>query len=156
MLKLNNKGFMMTELLIASVVILTVMVSLYTGFNKIYLNYSKYQKYSYTDGLYLLEPLRNILIDSNSLKTLDTSYLDLTANTSLEGHYKALWDSIIHDNNISRVLLIDITKLDSIKLEDNNINDYLTYLNSNVDSTGYSYILVGVFNQDKYASIKIK
>ena len=51
-MSLNNRGFMMAELMITSVVIMISIVSLYTGFNKIYTNYKVRNSYDDSKLLY--------------------------------------------------------------------------------------------------------
>ena len=66
-MSLNNRRFMMAELMITSVVIMISIVSLYTGFNKIYTNYKVRNSYDDSNLLYgtnILKENINILLDT--------------------------------------------------------------------------------------------
>ena len=66
-MKKNNGGFMLVELVIVSAVVILSMVSLYTGFNKVYIAYNERSRYYSIDCLYAGEAIKNLFIDEYRL-----------------------------------------------------------------------------------------
>lgn len=64
-MKKNNKGFMLAEVIITSVVILSAMVGLYSSFNRIYRNYQAKNNYYTLDGIYGTKEMMMFLTKNN-------------------------------------------------------------------------------------------
>lgn len=62
-LQLNNNGFMLVEVVIVTVVVATIMVSLYVAFNRVYDAYDLKAKYTNIDALYAIRTIEDQLID---------------------------------------------------------------------------------------------
>lgn len=83
MKKINNKGFMMAEVIVVAAVILTVMTSLYMSYSKIYSTYKQRLRYYDTTTLYRAAFYRDVLVtnltDSNEL-LIDKVFEDFYIN----------------------------------------------------------------------------
>ena len=75
-MKLNKKGFMMAEVIIVSVLILTILISMYTGYNKVIRSYDQRIDYYNVDGVYLLAYIRDSLISYSSPGLVEGNYLN--------------------------------------------------------------------------------
>ena len=53
-MKKNNKGFMLAETIVTTVVIVSAMIGLYSIFNRLYNQYNKYNSYYNIDGKYAI------------------------------------------------------------------------------------------------------
>lgn len=62
-MKKNNKGFMLVEVIVTSTVILTSMVVLYSGFNKLYTKYQAKNFYYSIDGVYATKEMASYLLE---------------------------------------------------------------------------------------------
>ena len=80
----NNKGFVITEVLILSTVIMGVLVFMYTQFKAINRGYQYSFKYDTPQGLYLANNIINYINDGNYDKLVELlnntpkGYLDIT------------------------------------------------------------------------------
>lgn len=57
----NNKGFMLVEVIVTSVVIIVAMVGLYSTFSKLYSRYNEMDNYSSVDGIYATKEMVHYL-----------------------------------------------------------------------------------------------
>ena len=62
----NNKGFMLIEVVITSTVILSTMVGLYVGYNKLYKNYVSRNNYYNIDATYATNNIINSIFENNT------------------------------------------------------------------------------------------
>lgn len=69
-MKKNNKGFMLAETIIVTVIVATIMVSLYVAFNKVYSAYTLKNKYTDIDLLYAANAVQDYLIDNLTLNDI--------------------------------------------------------------------------------------
>ena len=65
MIKNNNKGFVITEVLILSTVILGVLTLMYVQFKSVNRSYQYSFKYDTVEGLYLANNIVNYINDGN-------------------------------------------------------------------------------------------
>ena len=52
MKKMNNKGFMLAEIIVVSAILATALVGLFTTFSKMFLEYEKRSVYESVDAIY--------------------------------------------------------------------------------------------------------
>ncbi len=71
---MNNKGFMMAEVIVVSAIVMLTIVGLYQSYNKIYSIYNTRIDYYDSTTLYRLGYYRDILIENNKLYTIITDY----------------------------------------------------------------------------------
>ncbi len=184
-MKLNNKGFMMAEVIIVSAIIITTMVSLYAGFNRVYSTYNERNTFFSSDGIYALKTFEDFYINeqimnkiANSLITND--YIDLTNcdNTTYyqTAYQKTLCNQIKNQYKINKIIATtyDLSKIDAtINNIDTNeeynetLKDYLEYYynNEEIQTANFSYLFfVELITSDSesdeptysYANLKIR
>ena len=175
-MKMGIKGFMLAEVVVVSVVIATVLVTLFTGLNNVSSAYKLRNRYYDLDSLYVAMEINDILLrDVDSLK----GYVN-TAGSLYD------WASGYNDFNVYNIqdfqefylkdtkdyIWTYITpykkdKLLSIKSGDGKtdatFNEYLQYLSGNLDfSDNYDYIIIVERREDNniddcyYYALKLK
>lgn len=65
-MRINNKGFMLIEVIVTSTVVLTSMLVLYSSFSKLYNNFKVKNAYYDADGVYVAEELVKRIIEVDS------------------------------------------------------------------------------------------
>lgn len=170
MKKINNKGFMLVEVLVVSVFVSSVLVVLFSQFKKINNSYDVSFKYNTVDNLYLLENVKNRIVTNvyehqydNYVTQLNNNdnpktYLNIynVENTCTLNAYdcellkKANVKSIYFTNSSAKE---DMLKDTNISLE---FRGYIKYMNFNVEDATYDYFLIGEFIDGTFASINIK
>jgi len=166
MKKINNKGFMLAEVVIVSAVMVTTLVGLYTGFSNTYKAYEVKMNYYDVDVIYALKNLENILIDNMLLN----NYI---SNINASGYYKIeqgsdsnsliykfyeTYDinSIYLVENISDKIWNDTATDDSLADNvDEEFQDYLELYNDSYNAD-YKYVLIAVTNDGTYGALRIK
>jgi len=149
-MKLNRKGFMMAEVVVVSVIICTVLVTLYTALARINNAYDTRNRYYDIDTLYFTEEINYSLISSglinkliqngNSVKvTLEGQGIDLNEissfyNSNNKGKTK-IYFSLYKKNDVNK--LANLTGLNET------FKDYITYANDHFDyNEDYEYMLI--------------
>lgn len=176
MKKLNNKGFMLIEILIVSIFVSSILIVLFLQFKKINYSYDVSFKYNTVDGLYLLNNVKKRIITNPSSDNIVSNSYDyyknnLSANKFINIYSKTK-DGIVckvnaYDCNLFEKMEIKqlfIVGKDSKSeiLNDKNLSitfrDYITYMNFSVDvGLDFSdYFIVAEFNDNTYASVNIK
>lgn len=69
-MRINRKGFMLAEVIIVSVIICVVLVSLFTGINRVTKAYDLRNRYYDVNALYMAEKANLYLIEDKSINTL--------------------------------------------------------------------------------------
>ena len=100
---MKKNGFMVVECIIASVVILTVIVILYTQVKSVTRSYSKSYSYDNVTSLYALSNFRTFLLNDNNFDKLVENYLqNKRDNTSECGkNYIFISCSLFEGKNIN-------------------------------------------------------
>ena len=132
---------MLVEVIIVTVVVVTVMTSLFVAFNRVYNAYDKKSKYVDIDGIYALKLLEDYMIDELMLNTLiknNTSYTEIDCNEMGNDKFKAYCNSVFEEYNINNVYLVK--ELEELKndVDNQTFVEYIEYL-----------INVGVANDEK-------
>ncbi|MCI6002289.1 MAG: hypothetical protein MRZ37_04000 [Tenericutes bacterium] len=164
-MSLNNRGFMMAELMITSVVIMISIVSLYTGFNKIYTNYKVRNSYDDSNLLYGTKLIKDFLIDQNKINLLIKNNKDYINISLCNLNFECVDDESTYYNDIKRIYNINTIyfltyKMNDVKINDNNfLSDYIDYLrkDSNIDKSDYrnGYRIIVETKDNKYATLGI-
>lgn len=183
-IKLNNNGFMLVEVIIVTVIVATIMTSLYMAFARVYKVYDMKSKYSNIDEIYALNTIKNYYIESITFNKLinnsKNTYKDLLedinngsnyCSTLISGgtsnNYCNKIKSIIENYQINNLYIVDknkLTELENITSASQTLKDYINFLDNTLDKTDNSIkaYLVGEFtisNSDKiynYAYLPIK
>lgn len=149
-MKLNRKGFMMAEVVVVSVIICTVLVTLYTALARINAAYDTRNKYYDIDTLYFTEEVNYSLISSGLINTLIKNKNSVELN--LEGQNINL-DKISffyssNNNGKIKIYFSPYKKNDVKKLADSTgtketFKDYIKYAKDHFDyNEDYEYMLI--------------
>ena len=156
-IKNNNKGFMLVEVIIVTVVIATIMTSLYVAFSRVYKVYDMKSKYSNIDGIYSLNIIKNYYIENikiNKMINDSSTYIDLKKDIENSNKYCSTLN--INDENIDYC-----NKINSViaNYKINNLyivnKDKLTDLKNISDTSKLKYEITNK-SEKSSASIEIK
>lgn len=149
-MKLDRKGFMLAEVVVVSVVIATVLVTLFVGLNKVSSAYDNRNKYYDVDSLYIAMEINEILKRKATIDVLRNNgniallygngygvdnFMDFYADENNIGYYISSTYFVPYQSE----------KLSGLKEEDINqsFKDYIDYLNGNLDfGRDYDYIII--------------
>ena len=165
-MKLNNKGFMMAEVVVVSAIVLVTLTSLYASYNKIYSLYSTRLNYNDVQTLYKLVYYRDCIIKNGKMSTAknnsSSGSVDITDGTTY------LNDNDMKCNDCSeKIYFINNDKaninrnvIDSFPVNQT-YKDYVTYLADAVNLSESDYVMIMEkcdTNKDncKYAYLEIK
>ena len=177
---MKKNGFMVVECIIASVVVLTVIIILYTQVKSISRNYNKSYNYDNVTSLYALANFRKFLLNGNNYDKLLTNYnvnkINNTSNcgknfvscNTFDGASVNYCDMILDtmglttSGNNPRQIIFTSSNLDTLK-SCNLRNDFdklsstlVDYILSiNVDETKDKYMLIAEFDDKTLASIQV-
>ncbi len=166
MKKIKEKGFMLTETLIVTVFVGTILLFMFTKLQKINANYSKVYTYNTLTGVYNAGNVKNYLTNNyleklilNYRNTADP-YIDIT-NCNLEYYASSSYcTELYQDLNIDKVLFLESdmyknkwTSTSTSGLSQGMI-DFIDYVNE--DNEGDLYRLVVSYKDGTYASVRIK
>lgn len=154
-MKKNNKGFMLAETIIVTVIVATIMVSLYVAFNKVYSAYTLKNKYTDIDLLYAANAVQDYLIDNLTLNniviglTSEYQLVDLKDTDTLNDTYCTNIFTNYHIEHMYMIKLGESPKAEEIikKLTEPNqtFKDYINYLETsgklNDGSNKYIFLL---------------
>lgn len=141
-MKLDRKGFMLAEVVVVSVVIATVLVTLFTGLNRVSSAYSLRNRYYDLDSAYVAMEINDLLIRNNILSTLKTE--NTSKELSSDSNISSLHDfySKTGSNIISYFTPYDKDKLANLTGKQT-FNDYLSYLGESLDfDDDYDYLVI--------------
>lgn len=103
-MKLNRKGFMMAEVVVVSAVIVTVLVTLFTGINKVSTAYEKRNKYyDITSSQFAIEA--NNILEEEGLKLNNTQTGTKLGSIKIGDEN----DGLCHENKIVKLSYIGST-----------------------------------------------
>lgn len=149
-MKLNNRGFMMAEVVVVSVIICTVLVTLYTSLIRINEAYDTRNKYYDINTLYFTEEVNYNLIASgyiNSLLSNGNSVMVNLNNESINlGDIKSFY-SYNDSGSIKMYFSLynseKVGKLSGLSEVSNTFKDYIKYAKGHFDYTeNYNYMLI--------------
>lgn len=164
-IKINNKGFMLVEVIIVTVIVATIMTSLYVAFTRVYKVYDMKSKYSNIDGIYALNTIKNYYIESVTINKLindstntfidlkddlenSKSYCNVLNIDSENINYCEKIDSVIKKYNINKLYAIDINKLYNSR---NNIDELLNEMNVSETFNDYIKYLIYTLDYNNYS-----
>lgn len=164
MKKVDNKGFMLTELLVTSTLVCTVLIFLYSQFSTVKKSYENSFKYNTVNGLYALSNARDFLLenDTYTLKQnlLLNSYVDLMDDNNMlilsDPNY---WDLLTQKLNIKNIIFTKenlddlITDLDSMPDEFENLKKFIRHID--YDPKGNFYRIIAEYNDNTFASLLV-
>lgn len=148
--KLGSKGFMLVEVIVSTVVVVTIMTSLYVLFNRVYNTYELKATYTNVDAIYTVKTIEDFFVDNLKMKDLFsgvTSYkkvecVDYFFDTTL-----ASCSDIFNQYKVSGLYLMKKQsgdELSEISGVNQTFKDYIKYLNNAVvkkEAEGYWFVI---------------
>lgn len=170
MKKIDNKGFLLTELLVTATLVSTVLIFLYTQFYTIKRSYDTSFKYNTVNGLYALDNIRDFL-EENDIYILTqglntTSYIDLVEN-NLQTTNETYFNTLIQGLNIKYLLFTNQnieglirqinngTALTSDTNEYEDLKKFIKRIDYDSSDTSNNYRIIAEFNDNTFASILV-
>lgn len=150
MIKNNNKGFVITEVLILSTVILGVLTIMYIQFKSVNRSYQYSFKYDTVEGLYLANNIVNYINDGNydnlveQVNSNPKGYIDITECTIENSNLISYCNSLFQKSEIEKILftkenLIDLKR--NISDFDNDMQNYIKQIKTLNDEKDYRIIV---------------
>lgn len=155
---MNKKGYVMTEALIISAVVLTSLVLIYMQFSRLNMHYNDSYYYNNVNDIYILNEISSFLIEESNFATITSSlgdYLDITScNHFIDRSYcnmlinsASIKHLVLTHNNKSRI----VNALGSNNPYDLKFYNFVKVLDDS-DVT-FEYLLIAEFNNGTFASI---
>lgn len=164
----NNKGFMLAEVVIVSAVLITTIVGLYSGFANTYKAYEIRSSYYDAKTVYALKNLEDFLIDEMLLNNIITPK-PLDENAFSNDYYKAFITEFINTYNMDSIYILEYKKTKIEEFQGTLDKEFQNYIDFYIDKEkketdtnsingegDYSYILIGLTNDGRYSSLRIK
>lgn len=140
---MNNKGFMMAEVVITCSIVVITLVGLFTSYNRMYVKYQERTNYYNVDNSYACNYLKNILIEEGILYANTSSYYQVDNISDNKITY------LKNSYDIESAIVIDLTKENDItKVITDDMNttykEYIKYLSNNIiyDLKEEKYLLI--------------
>lgn len=102
--KMNNKGFMMAEVVVMAAIILGVLTSIYTSYSKVFARYSTVLNYYNVDGIYTLAAYRDNMIGNGNLQVYLNSVNEHGYIKFADNHENYPGLCIVKKDNINNLL----------------------------------------------------
>ena len=120
-MKINNKGFMLVEVIVVSVVVATIMTSLFIAFERVFNVYDKKSNYTDLDAVYALKMIEDYMIDeidSEGNVMINKILVDNTYFTKISCDGNKYCDSVFNEYNVNSIYLVKNNEESLIKLKD--------------------------------------
>lgn len=165
MKKFNNRGFMLTELLVTSTLVCTVLIFLYAQFFSVKKSYENSFKYNTVNGLYALSNVRDFLVDNDiyilKQNLLLNDYVDLTdeSNNRIVLNDSEYFNTLITKLNIKNIIftkenLTDlISNLNSMPDTFEDMKKFIRYIDYN--KTGSLYRIIVEYADNTFATLLV-
>lgn len=165
-MKLNNKGFMLAEVIISASVIIVTLVSLYAGFARVYKAYEIRSTYYDADSVYALKTISDYFIDEMVFNSYISSinntnkYVEFKKNESPSNKIDAFINKMIENYNFKHFYLTRYNSdyLESIESISSDLKEYINFLNSDGvidDDANYKYIFISETNDGRFSYLRI-
>lgn len=153
MMKIGNRGFMLAEVVVVSVVIATVLVTLFAGLNNVSSSYETRNKYYDVDSLYVAMEINDILVREEKINTISKSDITLLSGGDID-RFKAFYKNKVGYNINSYFIPYKSTSDNTYSLErgfntlknrtiNSTFKEYIDYLSGNIDlDANFDYIIV--------------
>ena len=146
-MKLNNKGFMMAEVIVVSAIVLVTIAGMYTSYNKIFSIYKNRMGYYDVNTLYRLGFFRDIMIENEIIDEITTQaknnsdkIIDNTSSFSTYGETGIKEKIFLVYNNRKSV---DSNIFNNITNVNPTFKDYVDYLKETVENFDkFSYMMI--------------
>lgn len=141
-MRINRKGFMLAEVIIVSVIICVVLVSLFTGINRVTKAYDLRNRYYDVNALYMAEKANLYLIEDKSINTLISPVkVDNSNLYNVINFYKS------NEGSVVNIYFTPYNQANLETLKDKGTNqtykDFIDYLSGHLEFNGeYTYMLI--------------
>ena len=157
----NNKGFVITEVLILSTVIIGVLTLMYVQFKNINRGYQYSFKYDTVEGMYLANNIVNYINDGNYDKLIELlnnnpkGYIDITECNIENSNLISYCSSLFQKSEIEKIIFTEenLTKLkqNMSDLE----NDFKNYINQiKVTNEQNDYRIIIKYKNGTFSSMR--
>jgi len=142
-MKLNNKGFMMAELIVVSSIVLVTIAGMYTSYNKIFSIYKSRIGYYDVNTLYRLGYYRDIMVEDESIIAI--------TNQAKTAKIVNVTNGILKEEGVQEKVFVIYNKKTSINgeifqgIKDINPTfvDYADYLSETIENFNkYNYMMI--------------
>ena len=165
-MNLNNKGFMLAEVIISASVIIVTLVSLYAGFARVYKAYEIRSTYYDADSVYALKTISDYFIDEMVFNSYisginsTNKYVEFKENESPSNKIDAFINKMIENYNFKHFYLTRYNSdyLESIESISSDLEEYIDFLNSDGvidDDANYKYIFISETNDGRFSYLRI-
>lgn len=159
----DNRGFMLAEVIIVSSIVVTVLVTMYTGLNKLFVKYDELSRYYNVDAIYMAKNVEDYLIDSFQMGSVignssSVGYVDLR-----DGEYFKNAENLI-SNDVVKLYFIGnygekgdgYDKVKALNTSDKYFADYVDYVKNDIKNKyGYQRDADGNIIKDSSGNDKI-
>lgn len=151
MKKINNKGFMLAEIIIVSAIIMVTIVGVYKGFSNTHKIYAIRNSYYDSNVLYSLKTFENFLVDSMALNKVSSGAYEIKRDgstpaglfvndqytkKSLENFFDTYAISKLHLVKYDSTNIANFTK-DSYTGAESDIKDFVKFYMKNLERPCY-------------------
>ena len=148
-MKFGRKGFMMAEVVVVSVVIAVVLITLFTGLNRVSSAYEKRDRYYDIDALYLAMMANDALIENGSINNLinDGTSTIIEANDVTISNINNIYKGIVNDNDVNLYFSLfgkgKLTELKKLPTTKETTKEFIDYLKDKFDfNDDYNYVII--------------
>lgn len=149
---MNNKGFMMTEVVVVSVIVLSVLVTMYVSYGILFTGFKEKINYYNPDSIYKLANVRDAMIKDGTLNTLIKEY---TSTIKIDSYCKGLCNELKSTNNIYISNYGDLKKINNTN---QTFKDYIAFLENNIENKNNYYLIIEteVYNNYYYSYLEVE
>ena len=149
---MNNKGFMMKEVVVVSVIVLSVLVTMYVSYGKLFTGFKEKINYYNPDSIYKLANVRDAMIKDGTLNTLIKEY---TSTIKIDSYCKGLCNELKSTNNIYISNYGDLKKINNTN---QTFKDYIAFLENNIENKNNYYLIIEteVYNNYYYSYLEVE
>ena len=176
-MKKNNKGFMLAEVVVTSTLLLTIMVSLFFTFNKIYVRYNNLAAYKNIDGMFALDNIMEHILNEEGEDNINNVFKKIEGQEYAfiikDGECQNIINSdycenIMNGYTVNNLIIVKQQKASIDSFNNNNtlnntFKEYLDYIKKYYAYTDYtkdSYLLLIEYNKEKdiyyYSSLELR
>ena len=141
---MNNKGFMMTEVVVVSVIVLSVLVTMYISYGKLFTGFKEKINYYNPDSIYKLANVRDAMIKDGALNTIIKEY---TSTIKIDSYCKGLCNELKSTNNIYISNYEDLKKINNTN---QTFKDYIAFLENNIENKNNYYLIIEIEVNNNY------
>ena len=166
-MKLNEKGFMLAEVVVVSVVIATTLVTLYVALNRLISAFDTRNTYYDIDSAYFAVEVNNILIENGEINTLiNNGTHSLLTSDEIIDYKNFIIDELLFYNFSAFYTPYPKTKNEILSVKNiegvsQTFKHYIDYLSGNIElNDEYNYAIISEICQTeddcRYYTLKVR